>query len=455
MKDAYYLCLLEYLFLCGGLVGVLALCPYPDFPSNGNFAPRQKAFKPGDEVTYTCKAGFVLAGKERRKCMTNGVWSDHTPFCDPSVPLSDPSITNKYSQLLSKVIDGKNNTCFDWHNTAGDFLYVHFGRKIVVRIIRIFLKKGSPKMQILTGLDNDMKLCEDYQNIIETDRWVEIKCKSNVVAKTMKILTQNKIISLCEIEVYGKDEENCDYPPVRTVPSGHFLVSRSKATLICKEGYKSENNRLVCERNNYWAGGSMRCDEVLCDPTPANELFGGEWIVLGEPKKLSAGTTSKLQCFDDYQKTGTPDTIVCNQNGTWTETNATCVESETTEASPRTVVFCAMGIITVILIIALLAAIIHFIRKQRNKEVVVVYHSQCDGSIPLSESEIEYTAPRYEPLLSKPPEPPSTPRPMAKLSTLSKGGFKQKEYWKDTLNKQALSPDLAFGTMKASTIYGS
>lgn len=65
--------------------------------------------------------------------------------------------------------------------------------------------------------------------------------------------------------------------------------------------------------------------EILCNPKSSASLSGGEWIFPESTKKLSSGTTSQLRCNNGYKKTGNPDTVVCQKNGTWSQTNATCV----------------------------------------------------------------------------------------------------------------------------------
>lgn len=91
----------------------------------------------------------------------------------------------------------------------------------------------------------------------------------------------------------------------------------------------------------------------------------------------------------------------------------------------------------------------------RNKDFVVVYQSQSDGSVPVPISEAEYASPRYEDLKPKAPELPSSPRPMAKLSTMSRVGTKELDGSKNARVPQAMPSDVIFGTMKASTLYGS
>ena len=64
--------------------------------------------------------------------------------------------------------------------------------------------------------------------------------------------------------------------------------------------------------------------EILCTPNPSASFPGGEWVFSEDTKKLSIGTKSYLKCNSGYHKIGTPHSIICDKNGMWSKTNATC-----------------------------------------------------------------------------------------------------------------------------------
>ena len=37
---------------------------------------------PGGQATYSCNNGYVLEGKSKRTCLSNGVWSGKEPTCE-------------------------------------------------------------------------------------------------------------------------------------------------------------------------------------------------------------------------------------------------------------------------------------------------------------------------------------------------------------------------------------
>lgn len=65
--------------------------------------------------------------------------------------------------------------------------------------------------------------------------------------------------------------------------------------------------------------------EILCNPSVNVPVTpGSEWKFMDTIKKISAGTRRQLICSDGYEKTGGPDVVICQKNGMWTNTNATC-----------------------------------------------------------------------------------------------------------------------------------
>ena len=56
-------------------------CGQPGEPAHGRLVSTEILFYPGEEVTYTCDPGYVLAGSERRLCGEDGTWSGGLPSC--------------------------------------------------------------------------------------------------------------------------------------------------------------------------------------------------------------------------------------------------------------------------------------------------------------------------------------------------------------------------------------
>ena len=84
-----------------------------------------------------------------------------------------------------------------------------------------------------------------------------------------------------------------------------------------------------------------------------------------------------------------------------------------------------------------------------RREVVVVYKTPADGSV-YAGSEPEYATVYYESIKSTAPQPPTSSRPTAQM--ISESYFTPLDC-QDLLKNQPTPVDLAFGTLKQSTLY--
>ncbi|GBM62255.1 hypothetical protein AVEN_44048-1 [Araneus ventricosus] len=148
----------------------------------------------------------------------------------------------------------------------------------------------------------------------------------------------NSSLSLCEIEVYVKDDEWCDYPPQNFIPNGQLEVNRSKAVLHCKHGFKEKDGRKVyatCE-NNTWSYLSLQCVEgepqkdyeiLACPPPDFPE--GGKY----EPVKpeYEVGQTITYSCnnmapmfIQNKVWISGEKVVTCQSSGKWSRVTPFC-----------------------------------------------------------------------------------------------------------------------------------
>ena len=74
--------LLAGVLLCQQVVSVSgAECGHPGEPAGGSLVSSEVLFYPGEEVSFTCQPGHILAGPERRHCREDGTWSGSLPSC--------------------------------------------------------------------------------------------------------------------------------------------------------------------------------------------------------------------------------------------------------------------------------------------------------------------------------------------------------------------------------------
>ena len=105
-------------------------CGQPGEPANGSLMSTEILFYPGEEVTYSCRSGYVLAGSERRMCGDDGIWSGSLPSCsmyscnayivfilstisEENLALSRPTTQSDilWSYGPDLAVDGDPNTC--------------------------------------------------------------------------------------------------------------------------------------------------------------------------------------------------------------------------------------------------------------------------------------------------------------------------------------------------------
>ena len=61
-------------------------CPVPTPPANGQVSGSGNGY--GDEVKYTCNAGYKLKGDPKRTCLADGTWDGVQPSCESRLLLN-------------------------------------------------------------------------------------------------------------------------------------------------------------------------------------------------------------------------------------------------------------------------------------------------------------------------------------------------------------------------------
>ncbi|XP_054718405.1 uncharacterized protein LOC129227817 [Uloborus diversus] len=437
-------------------------CRYPDVPIGGFYTPKQNTYQPGDYIKYECKEGFALNGPEKRICTSEG-WSAIPPFCDIPTKVKNPEAFRDTKNHVHYVTDGNTTTCYNSPNTTQNWIHVYLQNPAVVDSVRLFLQKGTARLQVvLIGNNNKKVECSLFERTIETNQWVVVKCSKDqsIMADSVSILSKPPgdinsptILCICEIQVYTKDDYWCENPPSFLISNGYFEFNRQKAELHCSAGYKNEAARFGCEKN-VWKGGKVLCKEILCSSEVGNRTISrGEWTVSGSVSKFSFGTRRQLKCDSEFQIEGSPDVVTCQKNGTWTYSNARCEKKK----KRSLIIVAVVGGVLVIIILSLVGIVIYLVQQKRAKEVVVVFKPGNSGSITTG-SDLEYAMPAYYESIQTPPVLPNSPRPA--LNPLVK--LKEGEYLlpqdcisAPTAFSQAntLPADIAFGTMKESILY--
>ncbi|GBM50296.1 hypothetical protein AVEN_219066-1 [Araneus ventricosus] len=245
-------------------------CPPPDFPERGRYNPEYAEYEVGLTIFYSCSAGLLIYfdekyaifyGQKPVTCQSNGKWSGGTPFCDIPAKLRNLISSSKADSKKSLVVDGKRSTCFRIRNVTEEFLRFSLDREANPFAIQMFYAEGRSILNITFPPFKGFLVREAH--IGKNEDFFSFK---NYPYKTENMNIQvfpapDSSLSLCEIELYVKDDEWCYQPPQNFIPNGQLEVSRSKAVLHCKLGFKEKDGRKVyatCE-NNTWSYLSLQC----------------------------------------------------------------------------------------------------------------------------------------------------------------------------------------------------
>ncbi|KAF8771708.1 Sushi like protein [Argiope bruennichi] len=472
------ICLAVWVLLIPQYFCATTTCPPPDFPEGGSYTPIQSEYEVGSRISISCKDKFTRFGTDRMTCQTTGRWSGETPFCDSPTKIKNPIASSRVHQRESVVIDGSPNTCFQTLNGTAENLRVFLARPATVYAVMMYLPKGYHNFKILlsehrnTPLSN-AALCHINEEYFAESYWVRYFCNDNNVKAELVTVQVNSgrpsSLSICEIDVYTKDDEWCRDPPENLVLNGQLEINRNKAMLTCNEGFKEKDNRRVyatCEGNK-WSYLRLQCMEILCDSAVTNiSNSEGQWDINGKTSKISVGTTMSLKCKEGYKPEGKPLTVTCLKNGNWTKTSAICKKGK--PQKDYKILAIAVGAVVALIILILLGLTIFLIQRKKSREVVVIYKPgennsysappSVGGHSNTGLSEAEYSTVYYEAIQNNqfdPRAPP--PKPPNLAPKLDRGYSKPVDDRSPYTNTPNQYPtDLAFGTLtKSSSLYNS
>lgn len=112
---------------------------------------------------------------------------------------------------------------------------------------------------------------------------------------------------------------------VRGTSNGR-TVQGSQLIYTCDPGYTLEgNDTRTCLEDARWGGQQPHCQAVTCE-MPGFEVDGGTYTLLNV--STNYGDLAELNCHLGYERQGGPTTIVCQEDGTWSPPQASCILRE-------------------------------------------------------------------------------------------------------------------------------
>ncbi|XP_076313071.1 complement component receptor 1-like protein isoform X2 [Tachypleus tridentatus] len=250
---------------------------------NGNIlTTKLKQQRPvqGSIASYSCKTGYVLHGNATRVCQDDGGWSGEDPECH---------------QVTCQLLDNVQN---------GSVLMTKLKQHHPVQgsIASYSCKTGY----VLHG--NATRVCQDDGG------WSGEDPECHQVTCQLLDNVQNGSVLMTKLKQ-------------------HHPVQGSIAFYSCKTGYVLHGNATrVCQDDGGWSGEDPECHPIHC-ATPLPQLPGGKYTLLNETTTYHS--IAELECLNEFQVSGPMPLIRCQENGSWSFPQASCVIQAETDANMK------------------------------------------------------------------------------------------------------------------------
>ncbi|XP_023218660.1 sushi, von Willebrand factor type A, EGF and pentraxin domain-containing protein 1-like isoform X2 [Centruroides sculpturatus] len=317
--------------LCDGLCGWS--CVRPDLhceelpqPENGQVKVTGDHF--GARAVYTCDEDYYISGPKDRVCQGDGTWSDHEPICKekglhwPKMCGIPPQVTHaRHSAQLDKEefdVDAMVQfNCFHGYDAKGFarakcILYNGTAQWFGPDLECIPRSCAPPKDiqfgrregDVFTFTSRVTYVCiEGYELIGRPNRY----CQSNG--------QWSGVLPSCRPVV-------CPIPtdPVNGRASYSSVTYNSIVEYQCSHGYRLVGPKTRrCQADKKWEGDDPLCEEISCGSPGI--LYNGYL----EGRSTTLGSIFTVNCFDGMKMEGNPESIRCQENGTWSHPLPKCL----------------------------------------------------------------------------------------------------------------------------------
>ncbi|CAL1289830.1 unnamed protein product [Larinioides sclopetarius] len=256
------------------------------------------------QIQYFCNLGWVMfyerniwiPSKKVVTCRSNGEWSERSPVCDIPTRLTNLVSSSEAEKRELILVDRDMNTCFGPQNGTEEILQYSLDGELTPYAALICFTKGRGRLKII------FSPTENFTHDTSTDKW-------------------------------------CMHPLQTTsVPNGQLEVSRIKAVLHCKEGFREKEDREVyatCE-NNTWSYLSLECVEdkpqmdhktLACPPPdfPEGGRYEPERAEYEVGQKIAYSCTNNGLFFVDGNIQIRQNLeSACELNGKWSQVTPFC-----------------------------------------------------------------------------------------------------------------------------------
>ncbi|XP_078703844.1 sushi, von Willebrand factor type A, EGF and pentraxin domain-containing protein 1-like [Branchiostoma floridae x Branchiostoma belcheri] len=286
-------------------------CQQLTAPSNGALSPLAPHVYP-DGVTFTCNPGYVLNGAAAAACQTDGTWSNTVPTCTPVLCPARTAPTNG-AVTPTGAVSYPNRvtfTCNTGYQLIGDTAATcqadgTWSNSVPTCTLRPCPSLSTPQNGALSPLGPYI-----YPN------GVTFTCDTGYMLNGASAI-------VCQAD--GTWTVQC---PARTAPTNGVVTPTGSVfypngvTFTCNTGYQLIGDAAAtCQADRTWSNPVPTCTLRPCPSlsTPQN----GALSPLG-PYIYPNGVT--FTCDTGYILNGA-SAIVCQADGTWSNSVPTCVES--------------------------------------------------------------------------------------------------------------------------------
>ena len=262
----------------------------------------------GDTLSYTCRLGYMIQGRNLIECLEDGSWTVELPTCALVECQQLPDVDNGVSLMIGNTFDSKvEYTCDEGYELIGD-------------AVRVCQSEGewssdAPTCHPLSCLPpGDIENSSlDFKDLT-LGSIVMYEC--NIGYDSIGGDLHRRCLS--DMTWSGSDPECvplvCDAPP--NVENGYVVGTNfsfmATVTFICDEGYRlSANEVLTCNEDGYWSENVPTCQIIVCE-SPSTVTSNGRMI----GSDYSFGAIIRYECDAGYNLVGS-ETRSCMANAEW------------------------------------------------------------------------------------------------------------------------------------------
>ncbi|KAH7981890.1 hypothetical protein HPB52_001451 [Rhipicephalus sanguineus] len=202
-------------------------CPLRGLPRNGVYARGEipKNVTAGTEVTYACKKGFQMLGRNRRVCLANGRWHpEGLPYCVADVAATKAVYSSQPRSDPKLAMDGNRTTCGVTLSHLSPWYMVDLRQALPISVVKLDLPPSSVAVSVMVRVGNSStafqnSVCNVFKGNVKPGRSLYLPCVSADSGRFVSVhINEFGSLSICEIAVYSEivDVEDSEVTTVRS-----------------------------------------------------------------------------------------------------------------------------------------------------------------------------------------------------------------------------------------------